>query len=297
MTTDERYAIAPDGLLARRNGRYAEDKLQFLNDYLPPALLTTKNMHRRHVIDLFAGPGWNVDKKDPRYDFPGSPFRELAARPRGHPSWGFSDAHLVNLDEVDQRLLEQRVDRWCAEGHSAVPRDRIRLVPERAASALPRILAAIPPLDYIFVFADIEGVEEFPWSMVEELRAHRHKSLELYMLFPLQMTLQRLMSYDTEQLKRYEPVITAFFGTEEWLRLYQARTTDALGPEFRQGLVDLYVTRLRALWPETEEQVNVKLTGSRDFYRMIFASRHPVGGNIAQWQRDSRRKQQLRLGL
>lgn len=212
---DANYALASDGLPARKNGRYAEEKLRFLDDYLPPALAATANKHRRHVIDLFAGPGLNVDKHNTRYEFPGSPFREMRAHAPGHPRQGFSHAHFVNLDPLDHETLTTRVDRWCAATDSAIPRDRITLHRETADAALPQILRTIPALDYVFVFADIEGIQEFPWTMVEALRARGHRSLELYVLFPLQMTLQRLLAYQQSKRERYDPLLTAFFGTDE----------------------------------------------------------------------------------
>lgn len=129
--------------------------------------------------------------------------------------------------------------------------------------------------------------------MIEEMRAHGHRSLELYLLFPLQMTIQRLIAYEADQRDRYGPVLTAFFGTDTWLPLAEAPRTEAQGAVFRQALTDLYISRLRKLWRVVAEQRTVKLTGSREFYRMIYASDHPVGDRIAGWERDDRRKDQM----
>lgn len=45
---------------ARKNGEYAEEKLDFLDRFLPPALNMTASKPQRWYVDLFAGPGLSV---------------------------------------------------------------------------------------------------------------------------------------------------------------------------------------------------------------------------------------------
>ena len=293
----DRYAKAPDGFLARRNGRYAELKLAFLDDYLPAALVATQTMQRRWYIDLFAGPGWNVDKQASTYFFAGSPYRALCAHGPSRVNNSFTRAVFVNNDSTDSAELSKRIELWSRNGDIAVPRDRIMQFKENATTALARILNTLPKRDYAFIFADIEGITELPWASVVSMRAHGHRSIDLYVLFPLEMTLQRLLSYEANKRTRYGQTLTAFFGTDAWIALASAERTNAQGPEFRQHLIDLYVEQLRTLWKHVSVQATVYLTGDRPFYRMIFASNHPVGDRLAAWQRSEIRKSQIGLGF
>lgn len=155
--------------------------------------------------------------------------------------------------------------------------------------------ASDSPRDYVFAFFDIQGITELPWRVLEELRRYGHRSVDLYLLFPLNMTLQRLLAYDPTKRERFDPNLTAFFGSNEWVRLAEAPRTDAQGAAFRQQITDFYKDRLRTLWTDVEEQRTVRLTENRELYRMIFATNHWAAGNIAGWERDTRRSAQTRF--
>ena len=101
---------AADGLPARDSGTWARDKLSFLDDFVPPALMATRQKRQRYYIDLFAGPGRNVERGTGE-EFEGSPIRALrvAGGPQGEVT--FTHAIFVNKDETEHGVLEARVKR------------------------------------------------------------------------------------------------------------------------------------------------------------------------------------------
>src|SRR5437773_4140137 len=115
----DEYAMARDGLVARRNGAWAEDKLSFLNEFVPPALQATLRKPERYYVDLFAGPGINVN--DAGNEFDGAALRALTMHAQADEDIGFTHAVLVNLDIDADASLKQRVENHCADGHCLVP--------------------------------------------------------------------------------------------------------------------------------------------------------------------------------
>ena len=89
--------IALAGFRARANRAYAKEKLSFIERFVPPALTVDTTMPARVYVNLFAGPGRNVDPLT-RDEFDGACLRALAARGLG------THAVLVNLDADDHAL-------------------------------------------------------------------------------------------------------------------------------------------------------------------------------------------------
>jgi three-Cys-motif partner protein len=169
---------------------------------------------------------------------------------------------------------------------------RSRILPgniaiEHTDSALhiPELMQRIPSQAYVLTFADIEGIKEWPWSAVEALQAQGHGSVDLVMLFPLQITLNRLISYQERHRERYAASLTTFFGTDTWRQIAQDRITDARAAEFRARITDLYLTQLRREFRYARELRDVRQRGGRVLYRLLFASNHEAGDRIADWAR------------
>ena len=282
--------IGSDGLRVRSNGRWGEQKLAFLDHFAPPALDATTAKRTRYYIDLFAGPGLNVTAHAPRKEFEGSPVRLLQMHGSKSPATAFTHAVFVNANANDHHALEARVNRLVAEGKSRIRRERIQLIREDANVALPRILEHVHRKSYVFAFADIEGPRQWPWASVRALRRTGHESVDLYMLFPLHMGIDRLFPYNRTITPRCADTVTTFFGTEDWKELERRRRTDAESPRMYRELEDLYLRQLRQQWNYAESVMNVRMTGSRFLYQMFFASNHDAGRRIAQWARRQARE-------
>lgn len=283
--------MASDGLIARNSGSWGKQKLSFIDDFGPPALEATQRKIDRFYLDLFAGPGRNRNGEGGE-EFAGSPLRALPMTASDKPAIHFTDAILVNADPAQQAALERRVERLYADGVARMPRTRVRFELGDANYLLPNLLRRIPKPAYVFTFVDIEGIEDWPWSSVETLTNRGHSSVDLYMLFPMGMAIQRLISWRQTATDRYDRVLTAFFGAAAWKDLVAKRQTNAQSRMLRRGLEDLYVGRLRERWKKVFVVREIKSRG-RPLYKMIYATNHPAGEHIAAWAKaqEEQRKQ------
>jgi len=280
---ENEWLIASDGVRARKNGRWGKDKLSFFDDFVPAALKATAKKRDRHFVDLFAGPGRNIDPAT-NEEFDGSAIRVLRATAPGERSLHFTHAVLVNKDREDQQALVARVERLRESGECSVTKQHVEFLTDDANHVVHRIMGGIHLRAYVLVFADITRPSHWKWSSVKALRSHGHTSVDLYMLFPLNMAINRMTSFNARTLEESGPVLDEFFGTEEWRKLAAERQTDAQSPALRRALLMLYMDRLRALgWEHVVVARDIKRTGDAGLYQMIYASNHPAGGRIAQW--------------
>jgi three-Cys-motif partner protein len=275
-------ATASDGLRARVNGEWGETKLSFLDYYGPTALDATARKVRRVYADLFAGPGFNV-REPGGPEFESGALRVLKMRGSRFPAVSFTDAVLVNVIKPDHTALEARVNGRVRSGECVIPSARLNVRRADANACLPEILGDYHERDYILVFADIEAPKQWPWTSVLALKAQGHQSIDLYMLFPLEMGINRLFGYDEAGREQHGPVLTRFFGNDSWRELVGRRRTSAQAAEFRRALEELYLSQLRRLWRHADKVMDVRLRGNQGLYRMLFASDHEAGQRIADW--------------
>jgi three-Cys-motif partner protein len=238
----------------------------------------------RHYVDLFAGQGSFRDEQGRIHD--GSALRALTMGGPDAPGIvGFTDATLVNLYEVHHDALRSRVDALCAAGRSGLPRSRIQLLQADANEAIPAILSRIHRRAYVFVFADPESPNQLPWESVEALRAQGHESVDLYLLFPLDMALIRCTAWNPARLEPNAAALTRFFGTEDWRGLVAKRVTDKDRERLWKDLEALYMERLRAVgWNFVRRAREVRRKGDHRLYQMIFATNHPLADELAEWE-------------
>lgn len=279
-----RYVLAHDGLPARRQGIWAQDKLRFLEEYLPPAIKATrKKGANKHYVDLFSGPGRNAYVGDGgvTYDFPGSPILAMQAefQHKGAPSpTRFNAFHFCNLDADDHAFLEARVQQEMAEHPGRFLPEQINNRRGDSNQLVHEILASIPTYAYLVVFADIEGPKNLPFSTLQTLK-EQHGSVDLYVLFPTGIGLARLMDY-AKRGRGYGDLLTSYFGTEDWAEIVERRKTDSQSKRMQNELLQLYIRQLRTLWQEVKPVRTVRKE-KRRLYHMLFAYDHPAAGSIA----------------
>jgi three-Cys-motif partner protein len=285
--------IGRDGLLARKAGTWAKEKLDFLDTFGPPALRATVKKHDRIFLDLFAGPGLNV-VPDTGEEFPGSPVRIAAMTAHGRPDVTFTRAIFCNLDPESDEALFRRLKALKESGATKV--GEMECARCDSNGAVVKLLDSIDPRAYIFAFADIEGVDQLPWSTIEALRA-RHKSVDLYVLVPVEMSFNRLTGMKPAHRERHARALTAYFGCEEWRGITDQWITDAQGSRVRRELLEHYCARLRRLWSMADVVEVGRMEGSRLLYRMVFATDHDAGKRIAAWAKKRDRSNQGDLAL
>ena len=284
----EDLCICSDGLRGRSSGEWARTKLQFINDYVPPALAITHSFRNRWFLDLFAGPGRNRDRDRSPGEFDGSPLRALELVGTDHARTSFTDAIFINKDPRDHEALVACVDRMVAQGRSKISRDRITILNKDTNEVLPDIMLRIKLSDYVVAFADITAPSQLPLTSVSRLRSRGHRSVDFYALFPLEMALIRQLSFSDEMMERYAPEITAFFGGDEWREIRQRRRTSAETPQFKADLTELYRQKLGTIWQFVGEQDRIGRSERQRLYRMFFATQHPHGKRLADWQKGAR---------
>lgn len=264
---------------SRPNGSYAAAKFTFFDNYLPPAFKITRKKHTRHYIDLFAGPGvWN-DPSGARHL--GSPLRVLSLSNQLEYGEGFTEAYLVNKDPEDHAALSNRVDLMVERRLTNLPRHRIHTVQGDANEANPGILQKIHEKSWIFVYSDIEKPNHWPFTSVEALRAQGHSSIDFYMLFPLQMAINRILGYSAS----HPEAITRFYGSDSWREIVTDRPTSSQSKEFLRQMEACYAARLRSVdWTHVRRQRKVNDVGERTLYYMFFATNHPVAGALSDWE-------------
>src|SRR5688572_9093183 len=138
---DDEYATASDGKIARRSGQWAKDKLSFVDEFLPAALQATIRKKQRYYVDLFAGPGINVD--DSGSEFIGAALRALVATAQADGEQGFTNAILVNIDVEAHSVLQERVVHYCEDGRCLVPHADVKCVNRDANDFVHQIMKSI----------------------------------------------------------------------------------------------------------------------------------------------------------
>ena len=268
------HVLASDGILARLQGRHAEQKLSFIDRYLPPALSATRRKADRVFLDMFAGPGLNRTLDG--YEFEGSPLQAMRARAvQGEPI-ALTRYIGCNIDLIDHRALQERVHR--IQGSGGCTAGEVSLFHGDSNALLPRILDSVPTSAWICAFLDIEAPSQLPWATLEEL-VRRHRSVDLYLLFPLEMGWNRLAA----DAQAHSGIFQSSFGCSDWRPIIERWSTSSLGYRARRELLELYLRRLRSLWKHVETIRAVHLRGDRLLYRMLFATNHDAGVSISSW--------------
>jgi three-Cys-motif partner protein len=171
--------VASDGLPARDNGVWAKDKLSFLDEYAPPALQATTTKLQRFYVDLFAGPGINVDADDTGEEFVGSALRVLPMRSPANAGVFFTSAVLVNKSTADHEALITRLKTMHDASLLPMPWSNLEFLNGDANQVIHRIMRGIPKQAFVLVFADIESPNQLPFDTIRALRSHEHRSVDL----------------------------------------------------------------------------------------------------------------------
>lgn len=210
--------------MARSAHFWTEDKLDFLESYIPAFVNATKKAGTRYYVDGFAGPGRNVIAGNER---DGSPLIALNARE--------TCTHYFFV-ERKRKLYEQLSAH--IEKHARA--NKVRLEQGNFNQLVETILPAIPDLAPCLFFLDPEGLE-LDFATVEKI-ASRTK-VDLFVLisgFGLVRNIRRPEAFDT---------LTRFFGDDTWKPLldrFEKRELPA-GTKAFEAFTDLYISKLQGI--------------------------------------------------
>ena len=281
VSTQDQAYLKPveDGLAMRPAGIWAREKLDYLRRYIDVFETAMRNKWSvRHYIDLFAGPGKNIDR-DSGTVFLGSPLVAL------NTTYPFTDYFFVDACEENVETLQERC---AASPHS----DKVHIRTGDCNEVVDKIVGQIEPDDWCslnLTFLDPEGME-MRWDTVVRLADLRR--MDLIINYP-QGGLNRCMPLAVEAEE--ETSVDAFFGSREWRVIYRESYVQGKTSGLHRKLIDLYKSRLKDLGYRQvlaanqigDEPLIRNIRRSAPLYRLLFASKHPLGHDF--WHKVTRR--------
>lgn len=270
-------------------GPWAAQKLDALQSYLEAyCIALSKQGFRRVYIDAFAGsPVARIRSKDieiePNAFFEeevdaqaqeefvlGSPFRALQARP------GFHEYHFFDLDESRAIQLGETLG-VRPDVHISVG-DCNPLIRQLAPSLSGRSVRGV-------AFLDPYGAH-LEWDTLKALADTG--TMEVIINFPVAMAINRLITKSGDIPEGWSSQLTACFGTDEWRSISYDTEVDLFGdpvisksPNASDRLLDLYMRRLKTIFPHVSSPRLIKNTRNSPLYYLIWAGPHPLGLKIA----------------
>lgn len=266
-------------------GPWAAAKLDALEAYLEfYGVALSKQSFTRVYIDAFAGacvtkvratgvalepsPFFEetVDTEAQEEFIFGSPLRAL------NVSNGFHRHYFFDLDETRAETLRALT----------AQRDDVTV---KVGDCNPLIRSLAPSLKAPNVrgvaFLDPYGAH-LEWATLEALANTR--TMEVVINFPLAMAINRLITRSGVVPERQVDQLTACFGTDGWYNIAYNRETDLFGSEVTtknwgvaERLLDLYVGRLKTLFPFVATPRLIRNTRNAPLYYLIWAGPNKLG--------------------
>lgn len=272
-------------------GPWAAKKLGALEAYLEfyGTALSRQNFTRVY-IDAFAGApvakvrnAGEASEPSPFFDDPddtaaqsefifGSPIRALNLHHRFHRHYFY------DLDESRAETLRELTD----------GRDGVTV---QVGDCNPLIRALAPSLKAKNIrgvaFLDPYGAH-LEWATLEALAATG--TMEVVINFPVAMAINRMITNSGILPETWINQLTACFGTEEWRALAYRQDTDLFGNEITskkgrvaESLLDLYVSRLKAIFPHVATPYLIRNTRNAPLYYLIWAGPNKLGLKGAEY--------------
>jgi len=267
-------AAADDRLQTKPIGIWSLWKLARLLLYFKAFTTACKSVGGGYYVDGFAGPGLcRVRNAQPLPYFAwGSPMLALRASPK------FEKCFLVELNERSANTLATRC---LAFG------DRAAVHQQDANIEVARIVREnVPPWAPCFCLFDQQGTELIWDTLLRVARTPRSGNKpELLILFPLRMSLLRMLSVHQQLTTTAANRMSESFGTSEWRRIYEERVRGDITPSEAQiRYLGLYCERLKGLGYRVQSQV---ITAPRsqgmarqEMYHLVFATESDLGEKI-----------------
>ena len=267
-----------DGLPMRESKPHVVEKLHYLKRYIDifETSMYKKPWHKRHYIDLFAGPGkCSVERTHCFYL--GSPLLALTTK---HP---FTDYFFVDMDPANVEALKQRCSISPLSGH-------ITFINDDSNTVVGRIVDDIKEADrkrrvgtwssLNLAFLDPEGLE-LQWTTVAALAMI--PKMDLIIHYP-EMGLTR--NFDQFVKTNKDTPIDLFFGDFEWRDIYAKHLVGGTAAVHRK-LIDHYEEKLAGFgYVEVKEiyesgnMPQIRNTKGAPLYRLLFASKNPLGNDF-----------------
>jgi len=260
-----------DGLPMRKAGPWAREKLDYLARYIAVFGVSMRGKWPvRNYVDLLAGPGKNRVQGSGQVLL-GSPLLALMAR------YPFTGYYFVELKRANADALRQRCEAWRGPANVCIQVGDCN----KAVDQVVAELARQGNRSLNLAFLDPEGLE-LEWETVRKLASVRR--MDLIINYP-QNGVAR--SVRKAFLSNGETTLDRFFGDAGWRAIYDEwRRTRRFSLQRR--LIDLYRDRLGALgYVEVQgsdelgdEPLVRNARRNAPLYRLLFASKHPLGSTF-----------------
>ncbi len=267
MTTNRYLAPVDDGLPMRPSGVWATEKLHYVQRYVEVfCTAMRKRWPVRCYVDLMAGPGKNRVRQTDQVLL-GSPLIALTAT---HP---FTDFYFAEADRSNYAALVERCSASDLSSRVQCELGDANLL----VNQLVLKLARKAPNSLNMAFLDPQGLE-LHWSTIAKLAAVQR--MDLIINYPLG-GLNRVMRnvYDST----HENAVDRLFGDRTWREIYIENTIRKRGLVHRE-LIDLLRTKLSNLGyqvvADSPEPLMRNVARKAPLYRLLFASKHPLGSTF-----------------
>jgi len=267
MAVADDSKIGSDGLLVRKSGAWAKEKLYYVARYFDIFNRGMKDRWPRRVyVDLLAGSGRCCLKEDPSVEFDGSPLLAFKADP------GFTALLCVEGDAVKAAALATRL-----EGVNNIGRARVR---QRDCNSPAAITEARELLQGSLglIFIDTLGVTDPAFATIAAITEGSRKADLVVTLQVNEFTRNARAAMAGHPL--HAPRFDRFFGTPAWRERLQAFDAGAYGAvDAADALTDFYLEQLATLGYVYSRALHrlMKNTKNAPLYRLIFASRDDRG--------------------
>ena len=272
--------------VVRPGGAQTRVKLSICADYFRQFAKASRRAPDRYYIDGYASSGKGIDPRTgEQYD--GSALRSLDVDPP------FTGCYFVEKDERRAKAL--------AEATAVHPNAHVFC--GDANVEIPKILATLNPKAPTLAFLDPEGTQ-LHWRTVEGLAAHKRRrgrfKVELLILFPLQMSILRLLNFKTGKIPpgHARKLDLALGASTPWRDLVAKRLTGEIATpeETEVAFLDAYCHGLhRRLGYAYVLHRAVASEMGRPLYYLIFASDCDVGERIMRHEFGASHTEQAQL--
>ncbi len=269
-----------DGLVMRESGPWVLEKLDYLRRYIYifETSMRAKPWRRRHYIDLFAGPG-KCYVPETKSIHLGSPLLALTTE------YPFTDYFFVDLDEdaANTEALQTRYD-------VSPLKNSIRCYKGDGNAIVYDIVAQIMAGDQEYkpgqwsslnlAFLDPAGID-LQWETVKVLA--KPYAMDLIIYYPQQGLVRNMpKQYQSSNTNK----IDLFFGSTEWRKIFEKWRDKEIG--LHRRLMDHYKSNLQQLGykevlrdDETGDEPLIRnAQRNAPLYRLLFASKHPLGNDF-----------------
>ncbi len=263
-----------DRLAYRDAGLQAVVKLDYVRRYMDMFVTSMRARPWRQIryIDLFAGPGKCCIRETGEIVL-GSPLLALSTA-HAFTSCVFADLKVANTEALRIR---------CAASDRA---DTVTIRQGDSNALVAELAAQFEAEDRVFIpdrwqslnlaFLDPEGFE-LHWSTVETLARLRTDLIVYYPQAGLQRNFELFLARDSDTHADH------YFGGSEWRTVYKQHVAEHGTAGVHRALMDLYRDNLAALGYQEvvrDDEVEPLMRAYKTrapLYRLLFASKHPLG--------------------